>query len=66
MSASESSEKTLLVECDWECGVCSAVCKQHAVSYGEGHVRISSRLCSRCMVCVKVCPAGLLEEHAFC
>ncbi len=65
MSNRESQDRGLVVTCTWTCGVCSAVCSDRAVAYGSGDVMIDMTACSRCLICTKVCPAGILEEETF-
>jgi ferredoxin len=49
--------------CSWMCGICSAVCRDDAVSLDGDRIRIDPERCSRCLVCVRLCPAGILEEE---
>jgi ferredoxin len=50
------------IRCAWLCGICSAVCREDAIRYGSQGLRIEAGRCSHCMICVKLCPAGNLEE----
>jgi Pyruvate/2-oxoacid:ferredoxin oxidoreductase delta subunit len=51
--------------CLWQCGVCSAVCADRAIAYRPGGLVVDRSRCSGCLICVRVCPAGILEEKTF-
>jgi Fe-S-cluster-containing hydrogenase component 2 len=53
------------VSCKWMCGVCGAVCPEDAIACEAGTVRVDPEVCSRCLTCVRLCPAGILEDGTF-
>ena len=65
MSSNEPRESNLIVKCIWACGLCSAVCRERAISYSSDLVEVDGSACSGCLVCVGVCPAGILGEETF-
>ena len=65
MALSSSEGEAFSVVCVWKCGICSAVCKDDAITYGSDGLRVDLAACSGCGICVRACPAGILEEEAF-
>lgn len=65
MPDSRPVDENLTVTCVWRCGLCSAVCADEAITYGAREVEVNRSGCSRCLVCVMVCPAGILREETF-
>lgn len=57
--------ESVCVSCEWMCGVCSAVCREDAIACEGGGVRVDPERCIRCLVCVRLCPAGILEDRTF-
>ena len=53
------------ISCEWMCGVCGAVCREDAIVCEAGTVRVDPGRCSRCLVCVRLCPMGILEDGTF-
>ena len=51
------------ISCKWMCGVCSAVCREDALACGAASVRVDPLRCTGCLVCVRLCPAGILEDR---
>jgi ferredoxin len=51
--------------CIWKCGVCTAVCGESAILHGSEIFEIDVDACSRCLLCVRTCPAGIIEEDLF-
>ncbi len=56
--------EALSIGCAWMCGVCSAVCRDDAVALDSDEIRIDRGRCTRCLVCARLCPAGILEDSA--
>ncbi len=65
MSNSESKPDNFVFRCIWKCGVCVSVCAENAISHGSEIFNIDRVVCSRCLVCVRICPAGIIEEDLF-
>jgi ferredoxin len=65
LSSEEPWDRDLIIRCIWTCGLCSAVCCDRAISYMPDSVKVDRSACTRCLVCVEVCPAGILGEKAF-
>ncbi|MFH1313359.1 MAG: 4Fe-4S binding protein [Candidatus Eisenbacteria bacterium] len=65
MSSNDPRESDISIKCIWTCGLCSAVCRDMAISYRPDSVEVDKSVCSGCLVCVKVCPAGMLGEETF-
>jgi Fe-S-cluster-containing hydrogenase component 2 len=55
----------LFVRCSWKCGLCLAVCREAAITSDSGDIGIRRDMCSRCMLCVRLCPVGILREEIF-
>jgi Fe-S-cluster-containing hydrogenase component 2 len=53
------------IACEWMCGICGGVCMEDAIVLEAGRIRVDPETCSRCLVCVRLCPAGILEEGTF-
>ena len=53
------------IACEWVCGICGAVCMEDAIACEGGRVKVDTGRCSRCLVCVRLCPAGILEDGTF-
>jgi len=45
-----------------ECGSCVEVCRESAISLGDGGPRLSDDRCLYCGACITACPTGTLEE----
>jgi Fe-S-cluster-containing hydrogenase component 2 len=65
LPGNKPESKTLEFVCEWQCGICIAVCRDRAVSYRPGGIEIDRAACSGCMLCVKICPAGIIREDRF-
>lgn len=61
----EAGNRVLEIPCSWMCGICSAVCRDDAAALDADTVRIDPDRCSRCLVCVRLCPAGILKDGTF-
>jgi len=53
------------ISCRWMCGVCGAVCREDAIACEGESVRVDPERCTRCLVCVRLCPMGILEDRTF-
>ena len=62
---SASRSETVCVSCTWMCGLCSAVCWEDAIVCEGESVRVDPERCSHCLVCVRLCPMGILEDRTF-
>jgi len=60
-----SRSEAVYIGCTWMCGVCSAVCREDAIVCDGGSVRVNPERCCRCLVCVRLCPVGILEDRTF-
>ena len=65
MPGSESKAHKSEFKCVWGCGICVAVCRENAVSHASEIFIIDRIACSECLLCVKMCPAGIIEEDLF-
>ncbi len=62
MSSSESKPDRSGFRCIWKCGICVSVCPENAISHGSEIFAIDETVCSKCLSCVRTCPAGVIEE----
>ena len=60
-----AQRESIVIDCEWMCGICSAVCREDAITSEAGRVRVDRGRCSRCKVCVRLCPAGILKDGTF-
>lgn len=44
------------------CGACQEVCREKAISLGDGQVNIDFSRCLYCGQCLRICPTGTLKE----
>jgi Fe-S-cluster-containing hydrogenase component 2 len=65
LSGSESKPENSEFNCIWECGICVSVCAENAISHGSDLFVIDKAACSNCLVCVRTCPAGVIQGDLF-
>jgi Fe-S-cluster-containing hydrogenase component 2 len=65
LSSSESKPDRCGFACPWRCGVCLSVCAENAISHRLEIFVIDRTTCSECRLCLRACPAGVIQEDLF-
>ena len=45
------------------CGGCSGACPENVITVLEDSLEIDLKNCTKCNICVKVCPAGAMVKE---
>lgn len=48
--------------CLW-CGCCVGICPENAIFLNETVIEIDEEKCTDCMICVRGCPVGAMDEN---
>ena len=51
--------------CD-QCGVCADSCPEEAIQPVDGVYRVDTGTCTGCLICVGVCPHGVMSVQPHC
>ncbi len=49
------------VKCGF-CGGCAGACPENVITVGEASFSIDTKGCTKCNICVQVCPAGAMVK----
>jgi Fe-S-cluster-containing hydrogenase component 2 len=63
VEARSTAARSVGVKCRFDCGACSAACPSGAIRETAAGVSIDRSVCSKCKICIRLCPAGLIGDE---